>query len=122
MTTNLKIQDSLDNKIFNSLTTPALLGTTVREIKGSQTNFYGYVVHNPNAAVAWVQVFNLPAADVTLGTTAPSYTIKTGADGGLAQEFVNPINMKSGLSVAATTTETGSTANTTGLSVNILFK
>lgn len=40
-------------------------------IKGSAGNFYGFSVQNNNAAVAYLEVWNVATGSVTLGTTAP---------------------------------------------------
>ena len=69
------------------------------------------VILNTTAAVAYLQVFNAPAASVTLGTTAPTMSI--GLPASSAMVFPVPesgIYMGGGgLSMAGTTTRTGST-------------
>lgn len=122
---SLTAKETLDTKTYHALGPVGDVGvvsTTVRSIKTSQAKLYGWVVHNPNGAVSWLQVFDRPSTQVMLGTTPPALTVKVGADGSVVQEQVNPVNMSAGLSIAATTTETGSTAPTTGLSVSVLYK
>ena len=65
---------------------------------------------NTTAAVAYLQMFNVPAAQVTLGTTAPTLSIGLPANAGLVLSI--PLGYKFGdtaFSVAGTTTRTGST-------------
>lgn len=89
--------------------------------------FGGYMLQNLNTTPAYLQVFDLTAA-VTLGTTTPTFVIPipanaTAANGLAANvEFTVGINLANGLKVAATTTATGSTAVSTGLTGVILYK
>jgi hypothetical protein len=71
----------------------------------------GLKIVNTTAAVAYLQVFDLPAASVVLGTTPPKWVIPLGAS-----ETTNPSDMSppvqftgTGLSIAGTTTPTGNT-------------
>lgn len=65
---------------------------------------------NGTAAVAYFQIFNLPAASVTVGTTAPLASIGLPASAGLTLSFgEGQILGGSGLTVASTTTRAGST-------------
>lgn len=84
--------------------------------------------YNVNATDAWLQVFNVPAASVTLGTTTPiqSFLVPkgNGTDRGATEmSWTEGLNLDgSAISIAATTTETGSTTATTGLEVNVQFR
>lgn len=84
---------------------------------------YWYNVHNPNAAVAFLQFHDAAAAaGVTLGSSSPTHrfsvAIPAGAvtDGALS---VSPAAFPNGIVVAATTTSKGSTLVGAGLPVSI---
>ena len=102
----------------------AALSTTVEAIKASAGELGNILCYNPNATVAYVQVFNVAAASVTLGSTAPNYIVSvpatsnggySGLPGGHGMAFGTAI------SFAATTTPTGSTAPGTGLTCSYGF-
>ena len=105
------------------------LTNSVSQIKGSAGTFGGYInLFNPNTATTYIQVFNLPSASVTLGTTAPDFVITlpglasasgTGSDRNL--ELVNGLAMSAGITVAATTTQTGSTAPSNAVVATFLY-
>lgn len=68
------------------------------------------VLLNTTAAVAYFQIFNVPAASVTLGTTVPTLSIGLPANAGMSLPIANGVKLGgSGMSVAGTTTRTGST-------------
>lgn len=98
------------------------LSTTVTAIKSSAGTLSMLQCGNTNASEGYVQVFNLPSGSVTLGTTAPTLSIPIAATstGGFA--LAQPIAMSgSGISAAATTTATGSSALGTALDCNVAF-
>lgn len=88
-------------------------------VKTSTGRLYNYNVYNPNASVAFLQVWDLAVGSVTVGTTAPkaSYAIPAGGvwDGGL----IYSLGFATAITIAATTTATGATAPGTGLVVNL---
>lgn len=98
--------------------------TTVRNVGSGQVVFLSYLLHNNDASTRWLQVFFRPASEVTLGTTAPDMTILVGASqsilGSLTDDESN-IRQGTGLSVACTTTETGSTAPTAAMTGSIFY-
>ena len=98
------------------------LTSTVRQIAGTQTTFLGFILHNNAATRHWVQVFFRPANQVVLGTTAPDFTIAVGASGDVAWDFYHPIRQGTGLSLACTTTEIGTTTATTAMTGSIYYK
>ena len=106
----IKSTDKIKTVPFNALQ-PVNTGitSTVRDVAMENKIWFGYVLHENGAAVAWVQVFYRPASEVTLGTTAPDFTITLSAADSVAYDFRRPIELLSGMSVAGTTTETGST-------------
>lgn len=99
----------------------ALTGLTQIGAAGSR-RLYSYNIHNPNAAVAFVQMFNAASVGaVTLGTTPPTDWIAIPA-GGVIDGFwpISPA-FNAGLVVAATTTPTGNTAVGVGLPLSFGF-
>ena len=91
------------------------LGTgTLTQIKGSAGQLYWMHVMNLKASVLYLQVFDLASASVTLGTTTPDmvFPIPTQGDtngAGFVISIPNGIAFGTGISFAATTTETGAT-------------
>ncbi|MHB8816139.1 MAG: hypothetical protein ACYDAE_23145 [Steroidobacteraceae bacterium] len=105
----------------NNSNTP--LTATVVQVKGSAGELGGYIVYNPNASVAYVQVFDAATTGaVTLGTTRPDIVIPVPPTSGANLEFANGVNFTSGIQIAATTTDSGSTAPGTGLTVTMAYK
>lgn len=90
-------------------------------IKASAGQLGGYIIYNPNASVAYVQVFDANAA-ITLGTTRPDVLIPIPPSSGANIEFGKGVAFASGIRVAATTTASGSTAPGTGLDCTFFFK
>lgn len=99
----------------------APLSTTQVNVKASAGQLGGYIIYNPNATVAYVQVFDANAA-VTLGTTRPNVVIPIPPTSGANIEIGKGIAFATGIRVAATTTASGSTAPGTGLDCTFLFK
>jgi hypothetical protein len=103
--------------------------TSTATVSGAASKFGGYMFINLNAAPAYIQVFNLATSGaVTLGTTTPTFVVpipanSTAANGaGANLEMANGIAMSTGIQVAATTTPTGATTVTTGLTGFVLYK
>jgi hypothetical protein len=84
---------------------------------GMGSTVYAINLINNEAAKSYVQIFNLPAASVTVGTTAPLVSIGLPASGGLTLSFPRGwILGGSGFTIASTTTRAGST--TAGVDYN----
>lgn len=88
--------------------------------------FFLHII-NPNATDAFLQCFDALAADVTVGTTVPTYSFLlpggTGASnrGAYAEQFEAPLQFNTALSIAITTTATGNTGPGTDCVANIGF-
>jgi hypothetical protein len=87
------------------------VGGTVVNIKSNGfADLLSMKLVNTTAAVAYLQVFDAPAASVTLGTTVPKFVVRLAAS-----ETTNPSEIGilqfrgTGLSIAGTTTAGGST-------------
>jgi hypothetical protein len=100
----------------------ALLATVVA-VDASAGQLYELYCFNPNASVAFVQLFDLATGSVTLGTTAPklSYGIPATSASGFTVSLVGT-QFSTAISAAATTTSNGSTAPGSGLNCNFKFK
>lgn len=100
---------------------------TAQAVKTSAGNVYGLIVQNPNTANAFIQLFDVAAGDVTVGTTTPSQSYfiggtTAGDNNQIEIKFTVPVSFETAITYACTTTATGSTDPTTGLVVNILYK
>lgn len=93
---------------------------TVVAVDTGSCRFCWFDIGNVNATVAYVQIFNRPAANVTLGTTAPLLSIEVPASSGRVVASGILMNFGGdGFSIAATTTRTGLTALVSTVDVNI---
>jgi hypothetical protein len=100
------------------------IGATVTNIGTANTAgaVNGWYIYNPNNSVAYVQFFNLQASSVTLGTTAPYYSIGVPALSAANLLTSTGILHSTAISIAATTTRSGSTGPGTTVDVNIFYK
>lgn len=90
------------------------LSVTPKTLKGGPGMLAWYNCNSANASPVFIQAFDVAAAtDVTLGTTAPSFTLALSPSGASVGSFAFPANFFKGLMVAATTTATGAVAPTT---------
>lgn len=81
-----------------------------------------YYIYNPNASVAYVQIYDVATAGaVTVGTTTPKWSIGIPATSA-ANIARMGLSFASGIQVAATTTATGSTAPGTALDANFGYR
>lgn len=105
-------------------TTGALLNalsTTVKSVKSSAGQFYGIQCGNTNASEGYVQVFNIASGSVTLGTSTPIFSIPIAATSTGGWMLPAPVAFGTAISVAATTTATGSSALGTALDCNAVY-
>lgn len=87
------------------------LSNTVTNVKASSGVVYGYSFYNPiSATVAFVQVFKVTAASVTLGTTVPYFTVVVPSGAVAARSFQTPVGFASGIAIVAAASTSGSTA------------
>ena len=102
------------------------LTSTKAQVKGSAGTVYGITAVNNGSALAYIQVFNKLSANVTVGTTAPDYVVpvpapSSGTAGaGLREEYALGLAFGTGITVACTTTRTGSTSATCDVNVNYI--
>lgn len=94
----------------------ASVNATKQQVKATAGLVYGWQILNNTAAIAYVQVFNLASASVTVGTTVPDYVIPlpgnstTGA--GATINIPIGITHSVGITIACTTTRGGNTGAT----------
>lgn len=99
------------------------LSNTKQAANASAGGLYGYHIYNPNSTVIYVQFFNVASASVTVGTTTPNMVLVVPAGGWVDSPVTGPpIDFGTALTIAATTTVTGSGAPTTGLTTNLWYK
>lgn len=97
------------------------VAATVVAVKGAGAALvYWLKIINTTGAAAYLQIFNAPAASVTLGTTAPAWVVPLAANESQLIALPFPLEFGgSGLSIAGTTTPTGNSAAT--LKVSTLY-
>lgn len=100
------------------------LSNTVVNVKTSSGTVLGWSFVNKGGAEAYVQVFDSAAANVTLGTTTPKLVVWIPAGGAWEEKFTGEtkVGFYTAISLAATTTATGSSAPGTALIANIEYK
>lgn len=86
----------------------------------ANSTVFSILYMNGNAAVSYLQIFDLDAEDVTVGSTTPTYVIMAPANSSV--NFVPPIPIEhsTGFTVASATTATGS-SNSAGY-VTIIYQ
>lgn len=94
--------------------------TTVTTVKATAGELGAYYCWNPNAAVAYLQIFDI-SGTVTLGTSVPKWSIGLPAGSAANLELSNGLHFANAIKIAATTTATGSTAPTSAIDCNIGF-
>ena len=105
--------------------TPKLLNalsTTVVSIKSSAGQLGMLQCYNPNSTQAYIQIFNIASGSVSLGSSTPLQSIPIGPTntGGFTLSLVG-LQFSTAISVAATTTATGSSAPSTAIDCNAAY-
>lgn len=87
---------------------------TVTNAAENATTASGWIVggdiYNPGGSVAYLQLFDLAAADVVLGTTVARWTLAIPATGAREIDPPRPIQCLTRISYAVTATRTGAGA------------
>ncbi len=101
--------------ILNALTATK---TAVKTTPGVMGIMYCY---NPNTSVAYIQIYNALLANVTVGSTTPTWSIAVAPSsiGGFGFGGGSGLYFSTAMSVAATTTATGSSAPSTAVDCNV---
>lgn len=103
---------------------PVLDITVANSAENISTN-PGYLTYlqvtNPSGTAGYLQIFDVPAASVTVGATPPKLSFLVPANGAFDVPFIHAPFFKEGISYAATTTATGNGAIGTNLILNALY-
>ncbi len=98
------------------------LSTTVQTIKGSTGQLGMLHCYNPNSTQIYAQVFNAASGSVTLGATSPTLSIAIAPTSTGGWALPSPgAQFSTAMSIAATTTATGSTAPSTAPDCNVVY-
>ena len=98
------------------------LDETVVAVKTAEGKLYGLTIANDQAAVTYIQIFNVASGSVTLATTVPVMQIRVPASS--HYDVVLPavgIGFTTAISIAATTAEFGNTGSNDGVVVSALY-
>jgi len=95
------------------------LSTTVTVVKASQGFFFGFYAKNTAASTAYLQVFDLAAADVILGTTKPQLSFGFNSSEAYGIVLPIPLTFATAISMAGTTDAENSSAG--NLDVQLFF-
>ncbi len=97
---------------FDTIFSASVTGTKV-QVSATPVDIGAYHMLNNAAAITYVQVFYKLAADVTVGTTTPDAVIPLPTSGGATLNFEGKgWRTRGPLTLAATTTRTGSSTAT----------
>lgn len=100
---------------------------TVTEVYAHRTLLFYIHVINDNAADSFLQLFDADNADITVGTTTPTYSFLLPAEAGatswgvFSQEFPVPLQFNTALNYAVTTAPMGDTGPSSAVIVNMSF-
>jgi hypothetical protein len=97
------------------------LTSTAQAVKASAGQLYGWFIYNPNDEVSYVNVYNVAAASVTVGTTNPLFHIPIPAGQGANVAFPFGIAFSTAISAAATKTAGSNTAPDTAMEVVLFY-
>lgn len=102
------------------------VAATVVQVKKDAGQIFALRLVNTTAAVAYLQVFDQLAANVTLGTTAPKFVVRLAANESMTFPICVPLGIgqlqtsNPGISLAGTTSASGATP--AAISVSALFE
>lgn len=99
------------------------LAAAIQTVKTCTGRLFGIEIINNQAATAFVQLFDLLAANVTLGTTTPDKEFQVAANGHLELWCADPgVSFDTGIAIASTTTEKGSVGSAAGVQVFLSYR
>ena len=101
----------------------ALLTGTAIAASASAHTLTGYSFDNTgNNASTYIQFFDVAAGSVTLGTTVPKFVVAVPAGGYVDDPQMSGVTFSTAVTVAATTTRTGSTPPASGVAATVFYK
>lgn len=101
---------------------------SAQAVKAAAGSFGGFaMVNNPNTADSWVHLYNVAAASVTVGTTAPKMTFRipgTASNSVAANiaEIAAGVPFSTAIAIACTSTAGANGAPTNALELMVLYK
>jgi len=95
---------------------------TATAVKATAGQLYAYDIYNGGSAVSYMQLFNATTANVTLGSTTPTASIAIPATSRATFTTELGIAYATAITVAFTTTRTGSTNPSANCDYNIYYK
>lgn len=98
------------------------LATGTQMVKTSAGELGGWYVGNPNAAIAYVSVFDQASGSASLGARVPDLIMTVPANGAANMEAANGINFLTAIQIAASMTPLGGSGPSIGLPVSIWYK
>lgn len=90
-------------------------------VKAAAGKVYAILVGNNNAAISYLQLFDLATGNVNLGVTVPLASILIPANSSTVIPIIPGMQFNTAISCAGTTTRGGNTAPGTALDVNIIY-
>lgn len=88
----------------------------------NRTLVFNWFCINPDATtISYLQVFDLLAADVTVGTTTPTFVIPLSPKTGVTFGLACPVQFLNGVTLANTATATGNGAPATAAVVSLHY-
>lgn len=112
----------LDVGNYNTGDTFTALTNSAQVIKASAGQVYGWYIYNPNSSAAYVVLYDIAAASVTVGTSTPKMVLCIPATAAANLSGTHGIAFATAISIAAATTGGGNTAPTTALEATIFYK
>ena len=98
------------------------LSNTATAVKASAGQLGGWSFRNTHTSDTFIQLFNVAAGSVTLGTTVPTMVLPIPANNGINQEFLTMgITFDTAITAACTATRTGSGAPGVAAEVNAVI-
>ena len=94
---------------------------TVVSVDANPRQVTWYYIYNNNSSACYLQVFDAGTGSVTLGNTAPTLSLGIPALGGANSSVPVVIPFTTAVSIAATTTRSGSSQCANGLDVNVVY-
>ncbi len=96
---------------------------TAQAVKATGGVVYGIQAINTSAAIAYVQLFNVAAAGVTMGTTPPSLELLVPVTSGFVSLPIGAVGVAfpTAISVGSATAEGGGTGSASGVTVLVQY-
>jgi hypothetical protein len=98
------------------------VGNTAQALKASSGQLYKLHAINPNVTATYIQLFDLSAGSVTVGTTPPIYVLYVPGNGAVIDNFTIGMEFATAITYTATTTPTGSGAPGSVLQLSAEYK